>query len=51
MNSMITEYRDAIEAGFYSRQHALPVNSNAENGIIYYQTQDVRVLPLYRLEE
>jgi len=51
MNSMLTEYRDAIEAGFYDRQHALPINRNAESGIIYYQTHDVCVIPLYRIEE
>ena len=45
------EYNDCRLSGFYNRQHALAVKGNAENGIVYYQTNDVRVLALGYLEE
>lgn len=45
------EYNDGCMTGLYKRQHALPVNRNAESGIIYDQTYDVCVIPLYRIEE
>jgi hypothetical protein len=45
------EYNDCRMAGYYQRQHALAVRGNAENGIIYYQTDDVRVLALGYVEE
>ena len=45
------EYNDCCLSGFYNRQHALAVRGNAENGIIYYQTDDVRVLALGYVEE
>jgi hypothetical protein len=45
------EYNDCCMAGFYRRQHALAVKGNAENGVIYYQTDDVQVLALGCIEE
>jgi hypothetical protein len=45
------EYNDCCLSGYYNRQHALAVRGNAENGVIYYQTDAVLVFPLGYVEE
>lgn len=40
------EYNDCIQCGFYNRQHALAVYGNAENGVIYYCTDDLDTIAL-----
>lgn len=45
------EYDDSIQCGFYNRQHALAIRGNAENGIVYRQTDDVQVIAIGYVHE